>query len=262
MKNLFNIEHNERVKFKRHFIRSVIVDIAFSSLSKNIILTNEEYFKSEFKKLGFDNSGQIKFVEFKMNIEDEKPQKLTNEENTAGLLFKNSGKMKDIELKENSLICVDNQYESFEFFVENIEKIISIIDKVALENNAITKIGFRKINSFLSTETKDFNTITELFNPAIFAPLRTNLLDISNFKTHTETIVAENEQCKSRLIFACTKTNTDEFQINLDIDLIDSKIYDRLNLIEKINSLNTVAYDLFIWSTTDKFRNIMNKIED
>ncbi|OGI23034.1 MAG: hypothetical protein A2255_03230 [Candidatus Melainabacteria bacterium RIFOXYA2_FULL_32_9] len=258
IKKLFNLEENTREKFKKHFIKSVVVNIAFSNLSKQCILKNEEYLKTEFKKLGFDQSGQIKQVEFTMSIEDEKPKKLTNEENVTGLLFNNQRLMKNLEIIENSVICVDNQYEGFEFFAENIENIISVINKISLANNSIEKLGFRKVNSFVSTETQNFETITELVNDSVFAPLRTNLIDISNFKEHIETIIVENEHCKSRLIFACTKTNPNEFRVNIDLDLIDNKLCNRYDIVKRIETLNNVAYNLFIWSTTSKFRNIMN----
>jgi len=258
MRDLFNIDNADREKYKKHFIKNVIVNIVFSNLPKQSILENEELLKTEFKSLGFSSSGQIKQVEFKMSIEDEKPQKLTNEENITGLTFSNIPLMKNLEIIENKVVCVDNQYEGFEFFAENIENIISIINKISPENNSIEKIGFRKINSFISTETTDFETITSLVNNSIFAPLRTNLVDLSNFKEHIEKIIVEKDDCKSRLVFACVKTSLDEFQVNIDLDLIDTKICDRCDIINKLNILNNVAYNLFIWSTTDKFRSIMN----
>jgi len=257
IRELLNLNKNERKLFKKHFIRDVIIEIRFSELAREKILSNAEYFKEKFEKLDFIENKTIKQIEFKMSIEDNEPQKKTNAED-IGLIFLNTDEKKQLEIVGNKIVCSDKQYDNFDLFFEKINHIINILNELKIENNKIIYLGFRKINTVISTETNSFKEITDIFNEAIFAPLRTNLIPFDNFYSLKDTLEVQKEGKKCIINTSCIKREDNMHEINLDIDIINSNLADNINIKEELITLNQFENDIFLWSITDYFKKVMN----
>lgn len=258
IRNLANIDKNERKIFKRHFLRNVIIELRFSELTKESILNNQDYLKENLGKLGFNEHNLIQTFEFKMKIDDEKPQKVSLEEE-VGIVFLNKKKKKQLEIIENKIICTDGQYDNYDLFSEKIFNVIQIINNLNIANNKVTYIGLRKINTVVATETKDFKEITDIFNNSIFAQLRMGLIPFENFNNYKDSIEFQKDNYKCTINTACIKKSDNDFEIILDIDIINSNLKSDCKITDELNELNQFNYDLFMWSITDYFRQIMNE---
>ena len=104
IKELINIEEKERISFKRHFIRNVVLEIVFDNLNKESLLKNKDNIQKQFKNLGFTKFGEMKQIEFKMNIEDDVPEQIQNDNEVIGLLLFDDNRKIRIELMSNKII--------------------------------------------------------------------------------------------------------------------------------------------------------------
>lgn len=254
---MFNIEHHERIPFKRHFIKNVILELRFSDLITDLSTSNVEYLKSSFQKLDFNKNTTIKHVEFSMKIDDNEPKKAYNEED-AGLIFINEQDKSQLEITQNRMVYSESQYKSFDDFETRIIKIIGVINSLN-KNIEIIYIGFRKINSIIITETKSFEDITKYFNNTIFAPLRTNLLELEKFENYKDRIEVAFENNRAIINTSVSKKTNEIFEVILDMDIINTTPNKRTKLTDELERVNNLVYDLFIYIGTDELKEEMNK---
>ena len=255
---LLNIKNVERQLFKRHFIRNVILELNFTNLSKEIILKEIEKIKNEFKNIGFSRFLDIKQLEFKMTSEDEIPEKVQNDE-TIGIVLFNDEFLIRIELLENKLIFSIFKYLNFDSFIKQVEKVLNLLKNIIPNLNEINNISLSKQNSIISTETKSFEDINNILNKTLLPALNSEVVPYDNFDfTRNEfAVIKNNYRCK--VSANCQRTALDEFEINLNILVIDNKNTNIEDVSKNLKNINSFNFSVFNWATTDKFKKIINE---
>lgn len=259
MNDLLNIEKQDRMLFKRHFIRNVILEFNFPNLKKDILLSNIENLNKSFSKIGFDRLIQMKQIEFKMTVDKDVPEQITHDKEVIGLLLFDDDKKIRIEILETKMIISIFKYLNFDEFIEQVQEIIDILYKVAPENNVITKMSLRKQNSIISTETKSFDDLTFILNEPLLSVIRTSIVPFENFDFAQDEFRVIKDKYKCRISSDCRRRSADEFEINLNILVIDDNHYNIENISNKLRELNNFNFSVFCWATTDKFKQIMNE---
>ena len=260
IKELINIEEKERISFKRHFIRNVVLEIVFDNLNKESLLKNKDNIQKQFKNLGFTKFGEMKQIEFKMNIEDDVPEQIQNDNEVIGLLLFDDNRKIRIELMSNKIIISIFKYLSFDNFVIDVTKMINVLSEIMAENNHINLISLGKQNTIISTDTKSFDDLTFILNKPLLSSIRESLIPFENFEyTRDEFSILKNGY-KCKIGSNCLKRENDgEYEINLDISVTDTKQCDFNNLTEKLQGINNFIYSVFCWATSDRFKTIMNE---
>lgn len=259
MNSLLNIEKQDRILFKRHFIRNVILEFNFPNLKKDILLGNIENLNKSFSEIGFSRLIQMKQVEFKMTVDKDVPEQITHDKEVIGLLLFDDEKKIRIEILETKMIISIFKYLNFDNFISQVEKIISILHEFAPENNLVTKISLKKQNSIISTETKSFDDLTFILNEPLLSVMRTPIIPFSNFDFAQDEFRVIKDQYKCRIASDCRRRSEDEFEINLNILVVDNNQYDIGNIADKLRNLNNFNFSVFCWATTDKFKEVMNE---
>lgn len=258
--NLLNIEKVERKIFHRHFIRNVILEFNFDCLEKDIIINKIKYLTEKFNSIGFTKFDEIKQIEFKMTTDKDIPEHIIHDNETIGLLFLNDEQKIRIELLENKLIINIFKYLCFENFIDQVKIIIEIINSLRNENNNITRIALRKENAIISTETNSFENIIEILNPPLLSMLRGNTIPFETFDFCQDEFRVIKNELKCRVSSTCMRKAEDEFEINLNILVVDDTKNTIDDLSKKLKEINDFNFSIFCWATTDKFKNIMNEV--
>jgi|GEM_PF-2421275 len=256
---LLNIKTTKRKLFKRHFIRSVILEFNFANLKKETILQHTDSIKSKFSELGFKRFVGMKQIEFKMTSDKDTPEQITNDKETIGLLLFNDEKRMRIEILENKMIISIFKYLNFDDFIAKVEKMISILKEVAPKNDTLTRIALRKQNSIISTETTSFEDLRFIFRKPLLSALHEKAIPFENFDYTKDEFRVIKSGYKCRVSSDCQRKTSNEFEINLTILVVDNVQDELCNISKKLKAINDFNFSVFCWATTGKFKKIMNE---
>lgn len=260
LETLFNIPHTERKIFKQHFLKGVVVAFIFNKNINQVFCVPEEQSSlcSLFNDFGYDNSQEIKNKSFKISLDNEITQAEQSTE-VIGKTFINSSNNNQIQIINDRLIFIQNSYEDFGVLITHIEK---IKDKLFQKLDAsITQIGFRKINSIICGEITSHKEITELFNSSLFSLIKTDLFTFNDLENYRDNFTLSKNNIKCIINTACSKIiNLDNsYEITIDTDIINKNIANNDLVLDVLNEINEMHFDLFCWMTSDKLKRIMNK---
>ncbi len=260
LNELINIEEKERVSFKRHFIRNVVLEIAFDDMNKDALLKNKDNIQNQFKNIGFTKFGEMKQIQFKMNVDEDAPEQIPNDNEVIGLLLFDDKRKIRIELMSNRIIISIFKYLSFDNFVVDVTKMINILKEIMSVDNHIKLISLGKQNTIISTDTKTFDDLTFILNKPLLSSIRESIIPFDNFEYTRDEFSIFKDGYRCKIGSNCLKRENDgEYEINLDISVTDAKQYEFDNLTEKLQNINNFVYSVFCWATSDKFKTIMNE---
>lgn len=260
LNELINIDEVERKSFKRHFIRNVVLEIAFDDLNKETLLNNKEKLQNDFKSLGFTKFGEMKQIEFKMTVDNDVPQQIKNDDETIGLLLFDDDRKIRVELLSNRIIISIFKYLNFDVFAGDIMKMIEVLKGITPSNNNVKSIIFSKQNTIISTETKTFDDLTFILNKPLLQSIRESLIPFENFEYSRDEFSIKKDNYKCIVGSNCVKRNNDgEYEINLNISVTDTHVNSFEQLASNLKDINNFIYSVFCWATTDKFKSIMNE---
>lgn len=260
LNELINIKEEVRIPFRRHFIRNVVLELAFDDLNKNTLLDNREKIQNSFKSLGFNNFGEMKHIELKMSVENDIPEQITNDNKTVGLLLFDDNRKIRVELLSNRIIVSIFKYLNFDTFVDDIEKMINILREITPKDNHVKMISLSKQNTIISTDTTSFEDLIFILNKPFLSSMRESIIPFENFEyTRDEfNLVKNNYNCK--IGSNCLKRkNKGEYEINLDISVVSNESSAFETITEQLKGINNFIFSIFCWATTDKFKSIMNE---
>lgn len=123
----------------------------------------------------------------------------------------------------------------------------------------VIKVGVRKIDSIIIDPITSYRDACSIFNPAIFAILRSGLIKDDALKVHEEVSIIEKEQhlciIRAQMQKAPMPTGC---QASLDFDLVDRRPIDFKSAFSvSLPELNNRHYDLFMWAASDELIKLM-----
>ena len=260
LNKLINIEEVERKPFKRHFIRNVVLELSFNDLNKETLINNKEKLQSAFKQLGFVKFGEMKQIEFKMTVDKDTPEQIKNEDETIGLLMFDDSRKIRIELFSNRIIISIFKYLNFDIFIDDIMKMIDVLKSITSDSIQAKSVTLSKQNTIISTDTKSFDDLTYILNKPLLQSIRESLSPFENFEYTKDEFSITKENYKCLIGSNCVKrSNVGEYEINLNISVIDNQISNFEQLTEVLKDINNFIFSLFCWATTEKFKSVMNE---
>jgi uncharacterized protein (TIGR04255 family) len=247
-----------RKTFSKHFLRAVYSEIGFAGTSVHTILTNEESLKAFFQSQGFDISKRVTHREVLMkNPEDNKPAKIAQKETPLGLIFSSSKPRIDVQILDTKIIISDFNYEGFDSFNARFKALCEGISKF-VPRNEVRKVGLRKVDSIAIEPVKSYQDACAIFNPAIFAIIRSGLIQDSTLKAHEEALVIEKQGVRCILRARMNQISETAYESSLDFDFVDieSVSLDQV-FANKLPELNNRHFEIFMWAASDELIKLM-----
>ncbi len=258
VEKLLNINEYKRHLFKQHFLKGVIVEFVFDFNINDYIWESNRYkhYKEYVDKLGFSKLDEITNTNFSVSIKDEEP-KITKEDEKIGINYENPNNGNKIQIIKDKLVFVNIKYEKFEVLVDSIKSFLSLIDR----KYTITKIGYRKINSFILKDVKDINEITEYFNDNLFPRLKNNFFNFDVLDIYRDNLVLVKDKTKHIFNTSCARFPQihNSYEIVIDNDIIYSDKVEFADLFKVLSDINVIHFDTFSWMISKKLANILNE---
>lgn len=260
IKKLFNLPSNERKTFARHFLSSVNCELAFTGGDMNSLTSNIESFKSWMAGVGFNENKEIieNHVALHANNESGETAKIEQNTSTTGYAFRNPETQVTFDIYADKIIISTSNYSGFDSFIATLTKIVNQVG-VTFGSRDVTKVGLKKINSIAMEGIKFYEEACSIFNPALFALLRSGLPS-SSVKMAQEVLLIENENSASLLRNSFRALdNAHAYEATLDFDIVSRKSTSaEIALNETLFELNSLHFDLFKWAVTEKMIKLMN----
>lgn len=258
---LLNTPKVIRKKFAKHFLNSVHSEISFAGTAINTILGAEGSLKDFFQSEGFDITKRFmqNEVMLKGREEGEKSATISHKEKPVGLVFSSQKPRIDVQLLDNKLVISDFNYQGFEEFNARFKRIYDGVLKF-VPCTDIKKIGLRKINSVAIEPVASYQDACAIFNPALFAILRSGLIQNGALKDHEEITVIEKDSMRAILRARMRKTSENAYESTLDFDFVDLAPTSWEHIFtKKLPELNDYHFELFMWSASSELINLMEE---
>ncbi|MBC7466856.1 MAG: TIGR04255 family protein [Bdellovibrio sp.] len=261
VRELFNnLNKNPHKAFKKHFLKSIHLEIGFSSVSTESLLLQESALK-----LGLANNFGLKICKrlnranvALTNLSD-KEMKITNHSTTLGLIFSTENQKRELQVLSDRIVYSDHEYTGFTDLKTSLRGQLSFLFKTLNIPEDVNKIGFRKINSVRVDEATSYEDATAIFNPALFAVTNTGFFSPDALNSIESNLALEKDKKKFILRTNISKASEAASYIcNLDFDLIDQNI-NKLDYVfdTVLPEINQLHCDLFIWAVTNDLIKVM-----
>lgn len=248
----------ERKTFSKHFLRAVYSEIGFAGTGANTILTNEESLKAFFRSQGFDASKRIMQREILMkNPEENKPARIAQKETPLGLIFSNSKSKIDVQVLDTKIVISDFNYEGFDSFNERFKMVCEGVSQF-VPRTEVRKVGLRKIDSIVIEPVKSYQDACSIFNPALFAIIRSGLIEEGTLKAHQEELFIEKQGIRCILRARMTQISEVAYESSLDFDFVDMETASLDQVFtNKLPELNNRHFEIFMWAASDELIKLM-----
>ena len=263
MDQLFNIKHFSRKKFQKHFLVSVHCQLEFPGIDINEILEKRESLKSGFQKYGEFVEKEVSQSSVQFEKKDSNAmQSIKQQSETIGLLYSDSARRKEIQINRENLIYSDYKYEGFDIFIGNLKNYLNVVNEF-LKERPVIKIGLRKINHIKIDSNPLTSDALDIFNKNLFSLVRSGISELESIKISSEKMLIEKDDLSCILQTAVKKPNESNSLIaSLDFDLINKAETDTENAVNVLlPEMNSLHFDLFMWSITPDFIKEMEKPE-
>ncbi|MGE3975837.1 MAG: TIGR04255 family protein [Bdellovibrionales bacterium] len=259
MKDLLNLTHQDRRKFPRHFLVSVHAEIKFDGNFTDLIINNRQKLDQQFKTLGFTQNRKVIRGQINMNVaKNEESTHIQQSAVPLGIVFLSQNPRRELQILGDKIILSDFSYDGFENFKDRLSSYAKIVQGF-LEIKKVSKLGFRKINAIKIEPATSLQEACAVFNPVMFARLRSGLVNDESLNVSEEVMVLERNNHICVLRNSLKKLpQPNAYEANLDFDLIDkstASLEDTLGT--KLKDLNSAHFDLFMWSVTDELIKLM-----
>lgn len=250
---LLNTPKSVRKVFSRHFLSAVHSEIGFAGTSVNTILAEENSLIAFFLSEGFETSKRfIQKAVMVKETEDTKPAIIMQNEIPLGFVFSSSKPRIDVQVLDTSIIISDFNYVGFETFNARFKRLCDGVSKF-VPRKEVRKVGLRKIDSIAIEPVSSYQDAFEIFNPALFAIIRSGLLKEGTLKDHEEVTLIDKNSLRCIIRARLNQTSEKSCESTLDFDLLDmaptslDKVF-----TDKLPELNSNHYELFMWAASDE----------
>jgi len=203
--------------------------------------------------------GQITFQG--ANPESDSPASVEQQTHPVGLLFASQNPRREVKLLADRITVSDFSYDGFDAFSSRLAAWCAQIEEV-LGSRDVNKVGLRKINSVLAQSVHSTSDLCAIFNPSLFASIRSGLVKFDALELNEEVIVLQKDETLSVLRNRVKKLEGEAttFEANLDFDVVDKFKHSMDDVFETVlPALNTVHFDLFMWAVTDEMISLMEE---
>lgn len=247
-----------RKVFSKHFLSAVYSEIGFAGTGANTILTNEQPLKDFFQSQGFDISKRITHREVLMKNPDEnKPAKIDQKETPLGLIFSSSKSKIDVQVLDTKIVISDFNYEGFDSFNARFKALCEGISQF-VPRVEVRKVGLRKVDSVVIEPVKSYQDACSIFNPAIFAIIRSGLVQENTLKAHEEVLVVEKQGVMCVFRARMNQVSEVAYESSLDFDFVDVETVSLDQVFSsKLPELNNRHYEMFMWAASDELIKLM-----
>jgi len=245
----------------RHFLSSVDCEIAFAGGTMATLVASIEPIKTYMESIGFTECKEIleSSVSFETSPDGKAPRKIEQVSKATGHFFRNPDSELACSILADKITLGTRNYTGFEDFSSALDNIVTCLT-THLENRDVVKVGLKKVNSIVMEKVTRYDAACSIFNPAIFALLRSGL-PTSSVKIAQEVLVLETESSASLLrntLRALDDKNS--YEASLDFDVVSRKTStSKVALETTLKELNQVHFDLFKWAVTKEMIALMNK---
>jgi len=263
--SLFNLTSHKRKSFNKHFLNSVHCEIAFKeAFSVEKLIEKKEELEALLKPHGLALihelvEGQITFQG--VNPESDSPASVEQQTHPVGLLFASQSPRREMKLLVDRVTVSDFSYDGFDAFSARLFDWCKQIENL-LGSRDVNKVGMRKINSVLAQSVCSTSDLCAIFNPSLFASIRSGLVKLDALELNEEVIVLQKGDTLSVLRNRVKKLDGEAttFEANLDFDVVDKAEYSMNDVFETaLPALNTVHFDLFMWAVSDEMISLMEE---
>lgn len=239
--------------FAKHFLSAVHCEIGFAGTAINTILSAEDSLKAFFKSEGFESCQRFTQKELSMETPKDAPPIIKHSEIPLGFMFSSQKPKIDVHVLDTKIIISDFTYEGFEKFSARFKKICEGVSKFVPQTQ-VKKVGLRKVDSIVIEPVHSYQDACIIFNPALFASVRSGLIKEGTLTGHEEVSVIERDTLKCILRAKINKkSSVSSYETILDFDFIDSTPMTVEEVFSnKLPELNANHFDLFMWSASDE----------
>lgn len=257
-RKFLNLPSLERRKFPRHFLNAVHCEISFSGTAVNSILNQEASLTTFFEKEGF--ASHKKFVQNEVRMENAKDKDhrvISHRETPLGFVFSSNKPKIDVQVLDTKIVISDFNYEGFDKFQATFRRICEGISKI-IPRQEVKKIGFRKINSVIINPVNSYQDACAIFNPALFAIIRSGLINEGSLKNHEEVTFIEEDSLRFILRCKIKQIQENTCESTLDFDFIDVSSTSLNDVFDKkLPELNNYHFNMFMWAASDELIRLM-----
>ncbi len=246
---LLNTSNNTRKKFAKHFLVAVHSEISFVGTSIQSVMVAEESLKNFFLSKGFETSRTMVEQELSMTSTPNEPPTVLHKDNPIGLVFSSEKPRREIQVLDTRIVFSDFNYTGFEQFSALFKEICSGI-LTFMPQADVKKVGLRKIDSIIINPVNSYQDACVIFNPALFASLRSGLIKEGTLNAHAEISVIEkgSNLCVMRAQMK-KQSSPLSYEACLDFDFVDMTPTTIDQVFTKtLPELNDNHFELFMWA--------------
>jgi uncharacterized protein (TIGR04255 family) len=245
-----SFEKNLRTKhkdgFKQHILRMVLVRFDFAPLFafENVAGKFQKEFSALFPEATIEQSASY-------DIEASKPldPKLTIRDPHKVFCLTNNAERKKIKFSPTSLILEHHKYVSYDDFLAEFKKVFDFVFSQEDTVFSPTRIGLRKINSFILPEAATLNNFDGYFEPGLMEHLKLPFLSKSLVIDQHFLKFALEDGLEVNFQFSTEKgkkDNSDSRRFVLDLDIYKVSLSsDSKTCFENLDKMNATLFDLF-----------------
>jgi len=185
---------------------------------------------------------------------------IISKETPIGLMFSSQKPRIEIQVLDTKVIISNFDYVGFEQFNSQLKEICVGISNF-IPRKEVKKVGLRKISSIIIDPVHSYQDACAIFNPALFANVRSGLIKQETLKAHEEVSVIEREDniCVIRAQLKKTSSAT-SYEACLDFDFVSLASCDIEEVFtSKLPELNDNHFDLFMWAASDDLIKLMEE---
>lgn len=253
---LLNVPSQARKVFARHFLSAVHCEIGFAGTAVNTILSAEDSLKIFFKSVGFESCQRFMQKELSMETPKDEPPIIRHSEIPLGLMFSSQKPRIDVQVLDTKIVISDFNYDGFEQFNERLKKICQGVSKF-VPRTQVRKVGLRKVDSIVIEPVHSYQDACVIFNPVLFASIRSGFIKEGTLTAHEEVSVIERDTLKciirARINKKSSVSTMNSYESTLDFDFLDLTPMDINDVFSnKLPELNKNHFDLFMWAASDE----------
>lgn len=243
-------EYSEQ--FKKHLLIAVLSRVDFQTLFSFDSLVGE--FQKEFSG-DFPVSRIGNDLGYDIDISEKRDPKISFNDVAKMYELINNEERKQTKFGNNCLILEYYKYVGFDSFKKTFSKLLDFICTREKKVIKPTRLGLRKVNEFILEENGGLADFNGYFNKFLIEHLRIPFVDQSLSKDrHFVGMQADNE------LYVNFQYGTDSGNVEnkkarrfiLDVDVYTSKVPSNHNdIIAKMEKMNTLLFDIFLWSIED-----------
>ena len=246
---MFNIPEVEYEVFKKHFIKSVFVELRFNPISYDWH-NNLEAFQGKMLSLGYSTSKKLTESGFQFKQEEKSKTPVIKQlsEKDIGYQTLNKDGSFILEIKRDRIVFVSHKYMGFSSLLNSIENFIPTFSEI-FDVKHFNWAGLRKINEIgiENPNGYDGGGVNQLF----FSPINSGALP-SNIIVHGRNTykVAEDNVTGFINVETDKQIASNRYRLIIDID-VNNSLKKTSDLKENLQSINKKIFGIFCWIASD-----------